>query len=170
METANVSVSDASCPLTAPAGDEETKYRELLDATTDLIQSIAPDGRLLYANKAMLTALGYAREELDAISIFDLIAPESRAHCAEAMGRVMKEGESGLIDAVFLTKGGARVLVRGRATCHFEGGRPAYTRGVFATSPPSGAPSSAWPPNSRRRRHWPIRPTGGRPLSARCPG
>ena len=131
METANVSVSDASCPLTAPAGDEETKYRELLDATTDLIQSIAPDGRLLYANKAMLTALGYAREELDAISIFDLIAPESRAHCAEAMGRVMKEGESGLIDAVFLTKGGARVLVRGRATCHFEGGRPAYTRGVF---------------------------------------
>ena len=111
--------------------EQESKYKTLLDQTTDLVQSVDPQGRILYANHAMLAALGYAEEEALRMNIFDLIAPESREHCSLVMGRVMKGESCDGIDVVFLSKGGARVLARGRATCHFENGRPAYTRGVF---------------------------------------
>ncbi|MCM2303403.1 MAG: PAS domain S-box protein, partial [Elusimicrobia bacterium] len=111
--------------------EQEAKYRSLLDETTDLVQSIDPQGRLLYANRAMLAALGYSSDEALTLNIFDLISPESRDHCTEVMGRVMKGETCDGIDVVFLTKAGARVLALGRVTCHFENGRAAYTRGVF---------------------------------------
>jgi len=115
----------------ATAAANELKYKQLLDETTELVQSVDAEGRVIYANNALLTALGYSSGDVGGLNITDLIAPESREHCAEAMARVMKGEDSGVLDAIFLTKTGARVLVSGRASCHFEEGRPAYTRGVF---------------------------------------
>ena len=131
MGTTRARADEESAADGGAGADGGIEYREFLDETTDLVQSIDPEGRLLYANNAFLATLGYRREDLAELTIFDLIAPESRPHCAAAMGRVMKEGDSGLIDAVFMTQDGRRVQVRGRARCRFENGRPVYTRGIF---------------------------------------
>ncbi len=113
------------------AAANESRYKNLLEETTDLVQSFNSEGRLLYANSALLAALGYSADDVGGLGVLDLVAPESREHCAEVMGRMMNGEACGSIDAVFLSKTGARVLVHGKASVHFEGGRPAYTRGVF---------------------------------------
>ena len=42
----------------------EAQFRELFDGTSDLIQSIAADGRILFVNHAWRKMLGYSEEEI----------------------------------------------------------------------------------------------------------
>jgi len=115
----------------AKSAHNESKYQGILDETTDLIQSVDAQGRLVYANKAMLDTLGYGKTEALGMSVFDFIAPESRDHCMTVMGQVMKGEPCDGIDAVFLAKSGARVQVRGRASSQTDANGATFTRGIF---------------------------------------
>ena len=42
----------------------EAQLRDLFDGTNDIIQSVAPDGRILFVNRAWLNTLGYRMGEL----------------------------------------------------------------------------------------------------------
>ena len=54
----------------------EEQLRDLFENATDLIQSVAPDGRLLLVNRAWLNTLGYRASELASLTIFDVIHPD----------------------------------------------------------------------------------------------
>ena len=66
----------------------EGMFRDLCENANDLIQSVSPEGRFLYVNRAWLEALGYTREEVEELKVFDVIHPDCRANCQEAT-RVM---------------------------------------------------------------------------------
>ncbi|MDA8387834.1 MAG: PAS domain-containing protein, partial [Nitrospiraceae bacterium] len=44
--------------------ESEEMVKDFLDSANDLIQSVSPDGRFRYVNRAWRAALGYSREEL----------------------------------------------------------------------------------------------------------
>lgn len=111
--------------------EKEARYLTLLDETTDLIFSVDAAGRVLHANRALLSALGYKSAEASGADLSSLIAPESRERCAATLSRVLKGEESGVFDAVFLSKSGQRVLARGRASVQIENDRTAHVRGLF---------------------------------------
>jgi len=50
-------------------------YRDLIENSSELIQSIAPDGSFLYINKSWIKTIGYSRKELRKMSIFDIVHP-----------------------------------------------------------------------------------------------
>ena len=54
------------------------ELKRVLDLVPDMICTVKPDGRFQSANPAFVKTLGYAREELLAVSFFDLIHPDDR--------------------------------------------------------------------------------------------
>jgi len=111
--------------------ESEEQYRDLFENANDLIQSVMPDGRFLYVNRAWCKALGYTQEEIGGLSLFDIIHPDSQAHCVELFQRVISGESVDRIEAIFVTKGGKKITVEGSANCRFVDGKPVATRGIF---------------------------------------
>jgi PAS domain S-box-containing protein len=111
--------------------ESEEKYRDLFENANDLIQSVTPDGRFVYVNRAWKEALGYGDDELKELTLFDVIHPDSRDHCADVFERVLAGERADNIQAVFVTKDGGEALVEGSASCRIEKGEPVSTRGIF---------------------------------------
>ncbi len=112
--------------------ESERRYRDLFENATDLIQSVAPDGRVLYANESWKRVLGYDDDDLAAgVSMMDFVHPDSREHCMAVFGRLMAGEDVGKVEADFLSKDGCRVAVEGSVSTRFSDGAPVSTRGIF---------------------------------------
>jgi PAS domain S-box-containing protein len=109
----------------------EERYRDLFDNTSDLIQSVAPDGHILYANKAWRQTFGYSEMELAKLTIMDIIHPDCLDKCMAVFHRVISGEDVRDVEAVFSTKQGERVYVEGSAHCRSIEGRPVSTQGIF---------------------------------------
>jgi PAS domain S-box-containing protein len=111
--------------------EREAQLRDFFDNATDLIQSISPEGNLLFVNRAWQETLGYSEAELKHLSIFQIIHPEDIVHCQIAMQRLFT-GENCIgIETRFLTKDGRTIVVEGNVNCHRIDGIPVSTRGIF---------------------------------------
>ena len=108
--------------------EHEARGQALLDETTDLVLLVDGEGRLLDANKALLSALGRTLPEALALGVAGLLDPESRTLGGETLARALRGEERGAFDVAFLTRTGDRVLARGRASLQFEKGRAARAR------------------------------------------
>lgn len=82
----------------------EDHYKELLEQASDLIQSVDNNGKFVYVNRAWKEKLGYTNKEVDSISLWDIIHPESLAHCQEIFQKVINGEKIDLVEAVFITK------------------------------------------------------------------
>src|SRR4030042_2058810 len=109
----------------------DEQYYELFDETSDLVQSVAPDGRILYTNKAWRNVLGYSKEEIAHIKLWDIISPESMDHCMKLFKRVMDGEHVHDCEAVFVAKAGRQINVEVNSQCRFVKGRPVSTQGFF---------------------------------------
>ncbi|MEA2035156.1 MAG: PAS domain S-box protein [Euryarchaeota archaeon] len=111
--------------------ESEEKYRDLFENANDLIQSVTQDGHFVYVNRAWRNNLGYTEEEIADLSLFDIIHPDSQAHCMEVFQRVMSGEKVTNVEAVFVARDGKEISVAGNVNCKFVDGKPIYTRGIF---------------------------------------
>ena len=114
----------------AALAEQEQRFHDLQNAN-DLIQSAAPDGRLLYVNKRWLDTLGYKEQDLPRLKIFDIIHEDSLRNFEETFRRVISGENVGIVEAVFRARDGRKVYVEGIANCKMTDGKPQYTRGIF---------------------------------------
>ena len=108
----------------------EERYRDLFENSTDLIQVLGADSSIRYVNKAWMDTLGYQADELDRLSIFDLIHPEC-LDCGPEFKSVVCGNKDGRFESTFITKQGGRIVVEGNVSAIAEGGRFMGTRGIF---------------------------------------
>lgn len=106
-------------------------WQDLVENVNDLIQSVRPDGSLLYVNRAWCETLGYSREEAARLSAFDVIHPGSRGHCEAIFRRVMAGERVDHVETTFVTKDGRAVVVEVSANCRFQDGQPVATRTIL---------------------------------------
>jgi|GEM_PF-902479 len=111
--------------------ESEDRFRDLLENANDLIQSVGPDGKFLYVNRAWRETMEYGPDEIPGLNLFDIIDPSSMEHCRATFGRVMAGDDAGRIEATFRSKSGRKVYVEGRVNCHILNGVPQYTRAIF---------------------------------------
>ncbi|MEE9399365.1 MAG: PAS domain S-box protein, partial [Dehalococcoidales bacterium] len=111
--------------------ESEERYRSVIENAHDMIQSVAPDGRFIFVNAAWLQALGYTEAELSDLNVFNIIHPESLAHCQELFAKVMHGESLQNIQATFITKDGREVLVEGSAAPRYVGSDIVATQGIF---------------------------------------
>lgn len=109
----------------------EEQLRDLFENATDLIQSVAPDGRLLLVNRAWLNTLGYRASELASLTIFDVIHPDCLPECRTMFERVLKGEAVNNLQVLFRAKDGQTIHVEGNASCRFENGQAMATRAIF---------------------------------------
>ncbi|MDB9342504.1 PAS domain S-box protein [Nodularia spumigena CS-586/05] len=110
------------------------QLEDFFDNASDLIQSVSlQDGRFLYVNRAWLTTLGYQRDELAALTIFNLIAPDCLRDCQG----IFQELQSGAVDYVerweiaFVSKTGQKILLEGSINVRYQAGIPIATRAIL---------------------------------------
>jgi PAS domain S-box-containing protein len=111
--------------------ESEGKYRDFLDNTNDIVQSVAPDGRFIYVNRAWYDALGYSEKEVPNLRIFNIIHPDYLEHCRIIFNKLISGEDVGQVEAVLLSKGGDKIIVEGNVNCKFVDGQPVCTRGIF---------------------------------------
>jgi PAS domain S-box-containing protein len=109
----------------------EADYRQLVDGASDLIESVGPDGRFRFVNPAWLETLGYRREELDALTVWDVIHPAHHEAGRAALERILSTGRPERIETVFRTQGGAEIEVEGSVAARREAGEVVATLGIF---------------------------------------
>ena len=111
--------------------EAEITYRDLLDNTNDLIQSVKPDGHFRYVNNAWRKTLGYSDEELSNLTIFDIIHPDNLQHCQMVFQKLMSGERVARVELAFISKSGRVILVEGNVNVKLTDGDPVYTRGIF---------------------------------------
>jgi PAS domain S-box-containing protein len=111
--------------------ESEARYRAVIEGAHDMIQSIAHDGSIIFVNKSWRDTLGYTEAELSGLNLFNIIHPDSMAHCQELFKQVMSGKPVHGIEAAFLTKDGRKILVEGNAAPRYIGDRVVATQGIF---------------------------------------
>ncbi len=120
--------------LTIRAREVETAWEQLddlLDNSSDLIQSVSPEGRFVYVNRAWCNVLGYSADEAKKMSVFDVVAPEHVPHCKHVLVQLAAKETPPPFDITVLTKSGKRVQLHGRTTGRIENDKLIATRGIF---------------------------------------
>jgi len=114
--------------------ESEERLQDFLDNASDLIQSVSlPEGRLLYVNRTWLDVLGYTQEDVQHLTIMDILAPDCMPHCAELFQQFCQGlvDRADSIEVTFLAKDGRKVLLEGNINVRKENNRPALTRAIF---------------------------------------
>ena len=111
--------------------ESEVTYRDFLESATDLVHMLAPDGRVVFANRAWRETLGFTEDEVRTLNVLDVVAPESREVALQGIADCLRGEEVPERELVVIAKDGRRVVVRGRSNCRFVNGQPVSTRAIF---------------------------------------
>ncbi len=70
----------------AALAESEARFREMADLLPDMVVELAPDGRIIYANRAISDVLGYTQADLDAgLAITDTMDEATFSRVSEAL-------------------------------------------------------------------------------------
>jgi len=112
--------------------ESEERYRSLFENASDMIQTVRPDGQLLYVNPSWREVMGYTEEEALKLKVFDLIYPDSADQCDLHFRKTITDGTSGEMESVFQDKDGKKVILHGSANCKYgDDGKPSYVHCIF---------------------------------------
>ena len=111
--------------------ESEERYRDLFDNASDLVCMAAPDGALLYVNKAWQEGTGYAADDIGRMQLLDIIHPDSRGHYGVVMERVLAGERLDHVELVFVPKASPPITVEGNLSCTFKDGQPSVVRGIY---------------------------------------
>jgi len=109
----------------------EEKYRNLITTSLDIIQSVDPNGKFVFVNSVWEKVLGYSGEEAKNMDMFKIIDPSSLEHCKKIFAEVMSGKAAKDIEAIFVTKDGRKINIRGNAAPIIVDGRVIATHGFF---------------------------------------
>ena len=112
--------------------ESEARYRNLFEQSPLGIYQTTPDGKMLAANAALLSALGYASLEELATRNLELDGYVARHPRQEFQGRVEREGAVIGFESAWLNKDSQELVVRESARAvRDQGGRTLYYEGTI---------------------------------------
>ncbi|OQX19937.1 MAG: hypothetical protein BWK76_02895 [Desulfobulbaceae bacterium A2] len=111
--------------------ESEERYRDLFENATDLIQSVGPDGRLIFVNRAWCDTLGYDEGEIAALDPAAIIHPDWRESYHRCLQELFQSGGQHAMELVLLARNGREITVEGVAGCRMRDGKAVATRCIF---------------------------------------
>ncbi len=109
----------------------EEKFRDLIENTSDLIQSVDANGQIVFVNESWKKRLGYTDEEVIGKNIFNFIHPANRSHC-ETIFELIKNGEEvRSVEVAFLSADGEQVFCEANINARFDNYQMVLSRGIF---------------------------------------
>lgn len=111
--------------------ESEERYVDIFDNTSDLIQSLAPDGRFVYTNRTWRETMGYSEEEAQSLSLLDVLHSDSMMCCQDRFQRLLEGETLSCITFKFVTKAGETIHLLGDCGSIVKDGGATSTRGIF---------------------------------------
>lgn len=93
-----------------------------LESSQDLVLLVDPSGTIIFANRSWRQALGYPLEELQGLSIFDVVPWQERAHCQAWLQNAAQLNPRPRFPLCFVSKAGRQVAVEGAALARVRTG------------------------------------------------
>ncbi len=104
---------------------------DLVDNTSDLIQLITLDGKFIFVNKEWCEVLGYSLDEISALTIYDILAPQAKQQTLIQLRRIQQGQPMPDFETVFLSRDGRKIFLRGSVNCRFDNGKPTAFRCIL---------------------------------------
>ncbi|MBC5772536.1 PAS domain S-box protein [Pontibacter sp. KCTC 32443] len=111
--------------------DNKVRLQDLFDNAHDLIQNISVDNKFIFVNKAWKDRLGYSDEDIESLTLNDIVHPYYKAKLIYQLRNLYKGENVNKIETVFLTKAGKPVHLIGSITCSWQDDRPVATRAIL---------------------------------------
>ncbi len=107
----------------------EENYRDLIENSPEMIHQLNKAGQFVHVNKTELEKLGYSREEMLMMHLWDIVPRGRESEILAYLERLVSQGRS-TIETVFLTCDGKPLDVEIHATALFdpEGGGLVHSR------------------------------------------
>ncbi len=105
-------------------------FADIVNHANDLIQSVDQHGKFVFVNRAWKEKLGYTEEEIENLTMWDIIHPDSLEHCQTVFQEIMSGRAVNNAEAVFLARDGTSIAVEGNVSCRFDAEK-IRTRGIF---------------------------------------
>jgi len=112
------------------AASEERLHR-LFNTTSDLIQSVGPNRRITFVNRAWRDTLGYGDADAIGRDALDFVAPECRDLYAAVFADLKDGKDPPMVEMIFIGKDGRRIPLEGNIVLHAENGQPMAMRAFF---------------------------------------
>ncbi len=106
--------------------------RDYLENANDMIQSMSPEGRLLYVNRKWRETLGYSEIDLEHLSALDIVHPDSRAEFQVSLQLAARGDAAENVNSVFVSRDGHDIFVAGNLRPRIEGGNVVALRAIFS--------------------------------------
>ena len=106
-------------------------YKQLIDNMNDLVQSVDPDGKIIYVNKEWQKIMGYSAKEALGMPFSKIIHKDHFGQCRKVFDELQKGKKKRTLETVFITKKGDEILFEGNLNTISEGGKISATIGVF---------------------------------------
>jgi PAS domain S-box-containing protein len=111
--------------------ENEDRYHYLFENSADLILTFAPDGTILHFNAAWLRSLGYSRDELMKMSLFDLVASDDREKCQAIVDKAVGTGSLNKVEFTFRASDGRALIAEGVINCRYGIAGVEYCNAIF---------------------------------------
>ncbi len=111
--------------------ESRARLQDFLDNANDLIQSVAPDGKILYVNSAWKRTLGYTDDELERLNLFDLVKAAHRDLVQQEFTRVLEGASARRFNVEYTAADGRTVVLSGSAAAQQVRGEAVATQGIF---------------------------------------
>ncbi len=107
------------------------QLQDFLDNANDLIQSVAPGGKVLYVNRVWKQTLGYTDDQLSGLNLKQILHPAHVATVEAEFARVLRGDPARRFNVEFLAADGRVVILSGSVAAQYVNGVPAATQGIF---------------------------------------
>ncbi len=111
--------------------EAEEKHRSLLSATNVLVQSVDKEGKLVFVNEEWKKVMGYTSDDLEKITINNVVRKDHFQFCMDVFGQVMTGVCVRDVETVFVSKTGKEIVVSGNACPIYKDGKFVSTVAFF---------------------------------------
>jgi PAS domain S-box-containing protein len=113
------------------AKESRGRLQEFLDNANDLIQSVSPEGRILYVNSSWKRVLGYKDDDLERLSLFEIVHPAHMSGLRRELQRILDGGKPRRFDVDYVASDGRVVMLSGSMQAQQSGGRTVATQSIL---------------------------------------
>jgi PAS domain S-box-containing protein len=113
------------------AKESSARLQEFLDNANDVIQSVGSDGRFLYVNSSWKRILGYSDEDLERLTLIDIVHPAQRTKVQRELERTLDGGRPVRCDVDCVAADGRVVMLSGSMQAQQVGGRTVSAQSIF---------------------------------------
>ena len=112
--------------------ENETRYRDIVENTTDLVLTVNGEGTIMFVNRSWLNLFGFSNvDQIIGRNGFEFVHKDGLTHALQIFEQ-MKAGDCKIETEIdFVTKSGEKVVCSANLECSYENGSISFLRGIL---------------------------------------